>query len=641
MATISNNNNGQKGFASLNSLASDVTKDITDASRCPKCGHVDESDGQECGKCGIIYSKYNGPAWKPGTTLTTPTPKATPSTPTKSGTAKKTTPKSNTRKPQSSGGVVLCDDTNCFGVVGSNGICKKCGNKSATNPPQKKTTSNKQSETSSQKSAGRKLCSDGRCIGIVNNDGRCSECGKSADEISDSTKVGSNTTSTISSSNNEGGGWGKTLGGGCLGIAVPFIVLVLLFSFIIDSSEEDKTSSSQNKPPVYAPSPSEPSQSKPRVTANPTPTSSSKSTKTNLESKPPVGKNNVLNRAQMRYCLSEKIRLDSMENFLDNYSDQEVDWFNRDIGDYNSRCSEFRYKQGSLQSVRKKVEVNRWSLEQEGKQRVQSWRTASSQSKVKKSSTPKRQPDQLVLSIQKRLTELGYKPGPVDGLMGRKTADAIGVFQSDIKIYADGQATQGLLEILNQWKSTNASRTKSKATNSCLTHSDCSDGYLCDMDINQCISSVKWNQKYKNDKHRAITTNSSSDSFLSDAERNSIESACSYMASSGPGAFNKCMQKKIKELQQYSNVNFSRVSNSERNSIESACSYMASSGPGAFNKCMQKKIKELQQYSNVNFSGVSNSERNSIASACSYMASSGPGAFNKCMQKKVKKLKGY
>jgi hypothetical protein len=87
------------------------------------------------------------------------------------------------------------------------------------------------------------------------------------------------------------------------------------------------------------------------------------------ESKPSVGRNNVLSTAQIRYCLAEKIRLDAAETVLNNYNDSDVDRFNGYVNDYNSRCGEFRYRQGSLESARRDVEPYRSQLQAEGRSR--------------------------------------------------------------------------------------------------------------------------------------------------------------------------------------------------------------------------------------------------------------------------------
>jgi localization factor PodJL len=57
---------------------------------------------------------------------------------------------------------------------------------------------------------------------------------------------------------------------------------------------------------------------------------------------------------------------------------------------------------------------------------------------------------QLVREIQQRLTDLGYAPGPIDGLFGGKTKSAIQAFQRAQGLQADGQATPQLLEVLKK-----------------------------------------------------------------------------------------------------------------------------------------------------------------------------------------------
>ena len=50
----------------------------------------------------------------------------------------------------------------------------------------------------------------------------------------------------------------------------------------------------------------------------------------------------------------------------------------------------------------------------------------------------------LVQNIQGGLTQLGYNPGPVDGVMGQKTFQAIRKYQSRKKIPVDGQPSRAL-----------------------------------------------------------------------------------------------------------------------------------------------------------------------------------------------------
>ena len=84
------------------------------------------------------------------------------------------------------------------------------------------------------------------------------------------------------------------------------------------------------------------------------------------EQKPPPGMDNVLNAAQIRYCLSENIRLEGAESVLNSYIAAEVDRYNLMIEDFNSRCAKFRYKQSTMESIQLHVNSNRSSLLAEG-----------------------------------------------------------------------------------------------------------------------------------------------------------------------------------------------------------------------------------------------------------------------------------
>ena len=57
-------------------------------------------------------------------------------------------------------------------------------------------------------------------------------------------------------------------------------------------------------------------------------------------------------------------------------------------------------------------------------------------------------PSRFVMVVQTRLAKLGYRPGPSDGVMGRKTRNAIEAFQRDEGLPATGEATDTLAKLL-------------------------------------------------------------------------------------------------------------------------------------------------------------------------------------------------
>lgn len=129
---------------------------------------------------------------------------------------------------------------------------------------------------------------------------------------------------------------------------------------------------------------------------------------------------------------------------VDNYIDSDVARFNAMVEDYNSRCANFRYRRGTLESARRDIELYRGQLQSEGKSRFARPSTGSLSEPV-----PSRPaPDATVQAIQHKLNELGYEAGTADGLMGRGTRSAIIAFQQDNGLVADGNATAALRQLL-------------------------------------------------------------------------------------------------------------------------------------------------------------------------------------------------
>ena len=108
--------------------------------------------------------------------------------------------------------------------------------------------------------------------------------------------------------------------------------------------------SNQNAASAYSPTPELPQQS-----ASP------------AEDKPPIGSSLVLSTAQIRYCLAEDIRMEAAKAVVNSYSDGDVHRFNAMVADYNSRCGNFRYRSGALESARREIEPYRSQFQGEGR----------------------------------------------------------------------------------------------------------------------------------------------------------------------------------------------------------------------------------------------------------------------------------
>lgn len=117
---------------------------------------------------------------------------------------------------------------------------------------------------------------------------------------------------------------------------------------------------SYTPPPTYSQEPAYPTYTPPAYTP---PTTYESSTS---EDVPPIGTDHVLTESQLRYCLSQKIRLDGWETQVNSYSDYSVKSFNSAIQHYNSRCGSFKYRQQAMTSVNSQVEAIRSTLYSEG-----------------------------------------------------------------------------------------------------------------------------------------------------------------------------------------------------------------------------------------------------------------------------------
>lgn len=133
------------------------------------------------------------------------------------------------------------------------------------------------------------------------------------------------------------------------------IGLFMLIAWLGSSDKSSPSRQASNAAPAPAATPYYP------PAPSPAPSYSS-----NEESAPPVGSGLTFDRSQIRYCLSEKIRMAAWQEQVNQYSDTSVDAFNAAVNDYNARCSNFRYRSGALENVRSEVEANRFALTRQG-----------------------------------------------------------------------------------------------------------------------------------------------------------------------------------------------------------------------------------------------------------------------------------
>ncbi|MCG9724971.1 peptidoglycan-binding protein [Vibrio brasiliensis] len=163
--------------------------------------------------------------------------------------------------------------------------------------------------------------------------------------------------------------------------------------------------------------------------------------------KPPIGSNNVLSVSQIRWCTRESMRIEAMRNVFD--TNGGIGEFNKIVDDYNSRCSNYRYRQGDLSRAEREVEKSRAIIVSEATREAelidQRFKKTSNVSTKSASNKPDAQ---LTREVQQLLTVLGYKPGPIDGDYGPGTSSAIKAFQRDSSLAQTGGVDRELLSSL-------------------------------------------------------------------------------------------------------------------------------------------------------------------------------------------------
>lgn len=93
-----------------------------------------------------------------------------------------------------------------------------------------------------------------------------------------------------------------------------------------------------------------------------------------VEVRPSAGSGQVLSRNEIRYCLSEKARMQAIGDFIDSTKRLHIERFNALVGDYNARCSDYRYRQSDMTSASTAVAAMGSELRAQAATMVSQWR---------------------------------------------------------------------------------------------------------------------------------------------------------------------------------------------------------------------------------------------------------------------------
>lgn len=387
---------------------------------------------------------------------------------------------------------------------------------------------------------------------------------------------------------------------------------VIGFLIVIGNLDHGSSGGGTVAPGNYAPGPAA-STANPRD-FSPPPTVELPAT-TWVETPPPPARDRVLTRNELRYCLSEQVRLEAMEPMVDSSNGSQVDLFNRHVDDYNSRCGSFRYEEGMLESVRREVAEQHARLWVEGTERI-------SQSFSPAVSAP---------------VETETEPLNAQQLQGSDTAEAEYLSVPDagggVEPYEPGNPERPTADAkvtpptamdmtVEERESLESACASAKYTQGPAAYSKC---------INRQLSALESSPR----RHEL--------SGLTMEERQSLESACSSAKyTQGPAAYNQCINRQLLGLASAPRGHdLSDLNTEERQSLESACSSAKyTQGPAAYNQCINRQLRGLASAPRgQDLSGLTKEERQSLESACSSAKyTQGPAAYNQCIDRQVSAL---
>jgi len=307
--------------------------------------------------------------------------------------------------------------------------------------------------------------------------------------------------------------------------------IAVLVIWIANSGSGNKTQTPTTSSPT-------PTYSTPAPASAPAPVPASISD----EQKPPVGRDNVLNIPQIRWCNREKVRIEAIESVINNAYEREVVNFNTKVSDYNSRCGEFRYRRGNVEQVDRELASERESIAAKAKSE---WVRSSLGLKDGTTVMPKKEKSP---TVNKQATAPKQESDTSTVSLSYEERESIESACSGQKtLYGPG------------------------AYNKC---------------VSQKISALR-----SGPRNIDLTS-------LNYSEKESIESACSGQKTLyGPAEYNKCLSNKLAALKAGPrNVDLSGLNYSEKESIESACSGQKTLyGPAEYNKCLTQKLRQFKR----------------------------------------------
>jgi hypothetical protein len=294
---------------------------------------------------------------------------------------------------------------------------------------------------------------------------------------------------------------------------------------------------------------------------------------------PRIGRYEILSVAELRWCMREDIRLEVLEA---RHADGDRSGFDEAVGNYNLRCTQFKYRGNDLAMARRDIDAAR------------SWIVAETLAEALNTGTrdePAPGYSVLTRDVQELLHALGYSPGPVDGRYGALTQTAVAAFEHDRGWPASGRVSELLRkELLERVHSANASEAR-------LFEATAEERSV----IRERCASVKgvsnYNRCVESRLQQLAAERPPNARAISEGEQNAIDETCTRARTMrGEDAYTRCVAEQTADLGQLGEKpSLAAASAYARAAIEDACrSSGFFYGPAAYYRCAQERLSVLE-----------------------------------------------
>ena len=211
-------------------------------------------------------------------------------------------------------------------------------------------------------------------------------------------------------------------------VAVVLIAIIIIILIVMSQSPPD------NKPTAPRSSVAQQTSAPPVAQQPAAPLISPQSEPSRLLEEPPARAGESLGRTQLRWCLFWDARIDYLAEMI--VDEPMFDPYNATVADFNNRCSELRYYESDMTVVQRELEERKGQISSEAESLYRSW--------ARTYLIP------ATLEVQQHLHAIGYNPGPVDGMIGSQTRDAILQLERDLGEEPTGIISKGLVDYLSR-----------------------------------------------------------------------------------------------------------------------------------------------------------------------------------------------